>query len=48
MMTEVVGCGEAELRIGMELVVGFREGAVAVPVFRASFAPTPPLPDAPD
>lgn len=51
MMTEVVGCGEAELRIGMELVVGFRGGGVAVPVFRAvlrvgpgASTPTPPLP----
>ena len=47
-MTEVVGCGESELRIGMELVVGFRGGGVAVAVFRAAVAPTPPLPDAPD
>ncbi|MFC9927145.1 Zn-ribbon domain-containing OB-fold protein [Streptomyces sp. NPDC127190] len=30
MMTEVVGCGEGELRAGMELEVRFREG---VPVF---------------
>ncbi|MGP9020230.1 Zn-ribbon domain-containing OB-fold protein [Streptomyces sp. BR1] len=37
MMTEVVGCGESELRVGMELRVDFRgagEG-LAVPVFRA-------------
>ncbi|MEU4349138.1 Zn-ribbon domain-containing OB-fold protein [Streptomyces sp. NPDC023838] len=37
MMTEVVGCGEGELRIGMELWVEFRGGegggGVAVPVF---------------
>ncbi|MER6126187.1 Zn-ribbon domain-containing OB-fold protein [Streptomyces sp. NPDC001795] len=31
MMTEVVECGEAELRVGMRLDVAFREG---VPVFR--------------
>ncbi|MFP3991772.1 Zn-ribbon domain-containing OB-fold protein [Streptomyces sp. E11-3] len=36
MMTEVVDCAEAELRIGMELAVAFREeeGAVSVQVFR--------------
>lgn len=37
MMTEVVDCPEAELRIGMELRVRFRvddEGGSAVPVFR--------------
>ncbi|MCX5381828.1 Zn-ribbon domain-containing OB-fold protein [Streptomyces sp. NBC_00083] len=38
MMTEVVGCDPRELRIGMELHVGFRTGsedgaAVTVPVF---------------
>ncbi|WP_107090498.1 Zn-ribbon domain-containing OB-fold protein [Streptomyces sp. WM6378] len=36
MMTEVVGCPEAELRIGMELYVTFRAGTedgVTVPVF---------------
>ncbi|MGH4029671.1 Zn-ribbon domain-containing OB-fold protein [Actinomycetota bacterium Odt1-20B] len=35
MMTEVVECGEGELRVGMGLVVRFRELAegVAVPVF---------------
>lgn len=31
MMTEVVGCAEGALRIGMELTVAFREG---IPVFR--------------
>ncbi|WP_267970779.1 Zn-ribbon domain-containing OB-fold protein [Streptomyces glomeratus] len=31
MMTEVVECGEAALRVGMELEAAFREG---VPVFR--------------
>ncbi|MFD9487191.1 Zn-ribbon domain-containing OB-fold protein [Streptomyces sp. NPDC059991] len=36
MMTEVVGCGEERLRIGLELVVDFRGGEVAVPVFRAA------------
>ncbi|WP_406343979.1 Zn-ribbon domain-containing OB-fold protein [Streptomyces sp. NBC_00648] len=36
MMTEVVGCGEERLRIGMELRVDFRDGEVAVPVFRAA------------
>ncbi|MFE9402037.1 Zn-ribbon domain-containing OB-fold protein [Streptomyces sp. NPDC006530] len=48
MMTEIVGCPEAELRIGMELHVRFRAGAgagggggdgIAVPVFGP--APTP-------
>ncbi|MGX1886108.1 Zn-ribbon domain-containing OB-fold protein [Streptomyces sp. NPDC055287] len=35
MMTEVVGCGEADLRIGMGLEAAFREwGGHAVPVFR--------------
>ncbi|MFF4524318.1 Zn-ribbon domain-containing OB-fold protein [Streptomyces bluensis] len=40
MMTEVVECGEGELRVGMELEVTFRGGGnveggdVAVPVFR--------------
>lgn len=35
MMTEVVGCPESELSIGMELEVTFKEeGAEAVPVFR--------------
>jgi uncharacterized OB-fold protein len=38
MMTEVVGCPEAELRIGMELYVAFRAAdggdGVSVPVFR--------------
>ncbi|MFJ2259622.1 Zn-ribbon domain-containing OB-fold protein [Streptomyces sp. NPDC087844] len=45
MMTEVVDCGEEDLRVGMALEVAFRvegegagegggEGAVAVPVFR--------------
>ncbi|GGT99539.1 Zn-ribbon domain-containing OB-fold protein [Streptomyces violascens] len=35
MMTEVVGCPEAELRIEMELCVAFRAGdGVSVPVFR--------------
>ncbi|WP_306321199.1 MULTISPECIES: Zn-ribbon domain-containing OB-fold protein [unclassified Streptomyces] len=36
MMTEVVDCAEAELRVGMELTVDFREGGegFAVPVFR--------------
>ncbi|MET9362076.1 OB-fold domain-containing protein [Streptomyces sp. NPDC006632] len=36
MMTEVVGCPQAALRIGMELYVSFRTGAedgVTVPVF---------------
>ncbi|MFE9411512.1 Zn-ribbon domain-containing OB-fold protein [Streptomyces sp. NPDC006704] len=36
MMTEIVGCQEDELRIGMELEVTFRpgaEGGVTVPVF---------------
>ncbi|OEJ26395.1 nucleic acid-binding protein [Streptomyces agglomeratus] len=38
MMTEVVGCAEADLRIGMELTVTFRrEGeGPAVPVFRTA------------
>ncbi|MFZ3559094.1 MULTISPECIES: Zn-ribbon domain-containing OB-fold protein [unclassified Streptomyces] len=36
MMTEIVACAEAELRVGMELTVDFREGGsgFAVPVFR--------------
>ena len=37
MMTEVVDCAESDLRVGMGLVVGFREeggGGFAVPVFR--------------
>ncbi len=36
MMTEIVGCAEADLRIGMDLEVAFREegGGVVVPVFR--------------
>ena len=36
MMTEVVGCPESELSIGMELVVAFKagEGAEMIPVFR--------------
>ncbi|MEN8649242.1 Zn-ribbon domain-containing OB-fold protein [Streptomyces sp. 21So2-11] len=41
MMTEVVDCAEADLRIGMELEVAFREGEAAgyaFPVFRASSA----------
>jgi uncharacterized OB-fold protein len=42
MMTEVVGCEEAELRIGMDLEVAFRAG---VPVFRpaprAGYRPGP-------
>ncbi|MEU4613450.1 Zn-ribbon domain-containing OB-fold protein [Streptomyces umbrinus] len=46
MMTEVVGCGEGALRVGMALEVAFRaekaegEGAVtvAVPVFRPASA----------
>ncbi|MFI1399355.1 Zn-ribbon domain-containing OB-fold protein [Streptomyces sp. NPDC020681] len=37
MMTEIVGCAEEGLAIGMALEVGFRpEGEVAVPVFRPS------------
>ncbi|MDJ0466614.1 Zn-ribbon domain-containing OB-fold protein [Streptomyces sp. H27-C3] len=39
MMTEVVDCEEADLRIGMELEVVFREGEAegyAVPVFRGA------------
>ncbi|MGW4602247.1 Zn-ribbon domain-containing OB-fold protein [Streptomyces sp. NPDC004532] len=37
MMTEVVECGEAELRVGMGLRAAFRAvGSVAVPVFRPS------------
>lgn len=39
MMTEVVDCGEADLRIGMKLVAGFREAeGHAVPVFRPAGA----------
>ncbi|MFG2194510.1 Zn-ribbon domain-containing OB-fold protein [Streptomyces sp. NPDC048639] len=35
MMTEIVGCPESELRIGMDVRVAFRTGeAVSVPVFR--------------
>ncbi|MFJ8926346.1 Zn-ribbon domain-containing OB-fold protein [Streptomyces sp. NPDC102364] len=36
MMTEIVECAEADLRMGMELTVDFREGGegFAVPVFR--------------
>ncbi|MEB8343958.1 Zn-ribbon domain-containing OB-fold protein [Streptomyces endophyticus] len=36
MMTEIVECAEADLRMGMELTVAFREGGegFAVPVFR--------------
>lgn len=41
MMTEIVDCGESELRVGMDLEVTFREGegeggstTYAVPVFR--------------
>ena len=36
MQTNVEGCGEAELRIGMPLVVDFREEteAFTVPIFR--------------
>ncbi|MFI5663426.1 Zn-ribbon domain-containing OB-fold protein [Streptomyces sp. NPDC051684] len=36
MMTEIVECAEADLRVGMELTVDFREGGggFAVPVFR--------------
>ncbi|MFF7182014.1 OB-fold domain-containing protein [Streptomyces sp. NPDC008121] len=37
MMTEVVDVPETDLRVGMELEVGFRaEGDVTVPVFRAA------------
>lgn len=36
MMTEIVECAEADLRVGMDLVAVFREGggAITVPVFR--------------
>ncbi|MHB9759582.1 Zn-ribbon domain-containing OB-fold protein [Streptomyces sp. BYX5S] len=39
MMTEVVACAEGDLRVGMDLVVDFREGGesgegFAIPVFR--------------
>lgn len=36
MMTEIVDCAEADLRMGMDLTVDFREGGegFAVPVFR--------------
>ncbi|MER6997504.1 Zn-ribbon domain-containing OB-fold protein [Streptomyces sp. NPDC000410] len=44
MMTEIVECAEADLRIGMELEVTFRggaDGAPAVAVFRPCHRPTP-------
>ncbi|MGW0906941.1 Zn-ribbon domain-containing OB-fold protein [Streptomyces sp. NPDC002853] len=53
MMTEIVDCGEGELRIGMPLEVAFREGGaeggegVTVPVFRRGRAAVgADLPDA--
>ncbi|GFH36921.1 hypothetical protein SCWH03_31540 [Streptomyces pacificus] len=44
MMTEIVGCAEEDLRIGMELEAAFREegGAVVVPVFAPVRAVTAP------
>ncbi|NEB30448.1 Zn-ribbon domain-containing OB-fold protein [Streptomyces sp. SID14446] len=41
MMTEVVGCEQAELRIGMDLEVAFRSG---IPVFRPAGAGGPGRP----
>ncbi|MFG2721098.1 Zn-ribbon domain-containing OB-fold protein [Streptomyces sp. NPDC048416] len=55
MMTEVVGCAQDDLRIGMELYVRFRAGSgsgsgggcgVTVPVFGPDPAPAPAAPGA--